>query len=100
MTNFYIAIYGFLDQQPINITVPGISFGFNKLGKKMDIYIQKDIPPEEKSNIDSVRDKKRSGEYLIQKIMYTIFSNRLTATITATKTDTDPSLGGEKLNQN
>ena len=94
------AIYGFLDQQPINITVPGISFGFNKLGKKMDIYIQKDIPPEEKSNINSVRDKKRSGEYLIQKIMYTIFSNRLTATITATKTDTDPSLGSEKLNQN
>ena len=89
-----------MDQQPINITVPGISFGFDKLGKQMDIYIQKDIPAEEKSNQETVRDKKRSGKYLIQKVMYTIFQNRLTATVTATKTSTDPRLGSEQLNQN
>jgi len=94
------AIYAFMDQQPINVTVPGISFGFDKLGQQMDVYIQKDIPPEEKSNIESVRDKKRSGTYLVQKVMYTIFNNRLTATVTATKTSTDPSLGAEQLNQN
>jgi len=94
------AIYSFMDQQPINITVPGISFGFDKLGKQMDIYIQKDIPAEEKSNEETVRDKKRSGKYLIQKVMYTIFQNRLTATVTATKTSTDPRLGSEQLNQN
>jgi hypothetical protein len=94
------AIYSFMDQQPINITVPGISFGFDKLGKQMKIYIQKDIPAEEESTVESVKDKKRSGVYLIQKVMYTIFQNRLTATVTATKTSTDPSLGGEQLNKN
>lgn len=94
------AIYSFMDQQPINITVPGKDFGFDKLGKSVDVYIQKDIPAEERSTEQSVKDKKRSGVYLIHKVMYTIFQNRLTATVTATKTSTDPSLGGEQLNKN
>ena len=94
------AIYSFMDQQPIKITVPGKDFGFDKLGKTIEIYIPKDIPAEEKSNVESIRDKKRSGIYLVHKVMYTIFNNRLTSTITATKTSTDPSLGGEQLNQN
>jgi len=91
-------IYNFLDQQPITFAVNGIDLGFDKLGKTVDVYITKDIPAEEKVSPEQMKDKKRSGEYLIQKVMYTIFDNRLTSTVTATKTSTNSSLGGEKVN--
>jgi hypothetical protein len=93
-------IYNFLDQQPINFTVNGVDLGFDKLGKCVDVYMTKDIPAENNSNAssESMKDKKRSGVYLIQKVMYTIFDNRLTSTITGTKTSTLGALGGEKLN--
>lgn len=91
-------IYNFMDQQPINFAVNGIDLGFDKLGKCVDVYITKDIPPEEKVSPEQMKDKKRSGIYLIQKVMYTIFDNRLTSTVTATKTSTNSSLGSEKVN--
>lgn len=93
-------IYNFLDQQPINFTVNGVDLGFDKLGRCVDVYMTKDIPAENNSSAssESMKDKKRSGVYLIQKIMYTIFDNRLTSTITGTKTSTLGALGGEKLN--
>ena len=91
-------IYNFMDQQPINFAVNGIDLGFDKLGKCVDVYITKDIPAEEKVSPEQMKDKKRSGTYLIQKVMYTIFDNRLTSTVTATKTSTNSNLGGEKVN--
>ena len=70
------------------------------MGKCVDVYMTKDIPAETNSSAsaESMKDKKRSGVYLIQKVMYTIFDNRLTSTITGTKTSTLGALGGEKLN--
>lgn len=92
-------IYHFLDQQPIDVTLNGVDFGFDKLGKQVELYIPKDIPAEENVSPESVKDKKRSGVYLIQKVRYNIFDNRFTSTVTGTKTSTLGSLGGEQLNK-
>lgn len=93
-------LYNFIEQQSISATVPGIAFNFDKLGKQVEIYIRKDIPAEEGSTQGSLKDKKRSGIYLVQKVMYTIFQNRFTSTFTGTKMSTNGALGGEQLNQN
>ena len=40
------ALYNFMAQSPINIAVPGLELGLDRLGKMVDVYITKDIPAD------------------------------------------------------
>jgi len=96
------ALYNFMSQSPINIAVPGLEFGVENLGKMIDVFITKDIPiDEENVSRERIKDKKRSGKYLIYGIKHTIFKNRWISTLTLAKSDTLPSLSQEagKVNQ-
>lgn len=96
------ALYNFMAQSPINIAVPGLGLGLDKLGKTVDVYITKDIPADEEDvTKEDVMDKKRSGIYLIYGIKHVIFNNQWTSTLTVTKSDTLSELADEdgKLNR-
>jgi hypothetical protein len=96
------ALYNFMAQSPINIAVPGLELGLDRLGKMVDVYITKDIPADrDDTTKDQIKDKKRSGNYLIYAIKHVIFNNQWTSTLTVTKSDTLSALSEEdgKLNK-
>ena len=96
------ALYNFMAQAPINIAVPGLELGLDRLGKMVDVYITKDIPADEDDvTKEDMKDKKRSGNYLIYAVKHVIFNNQWTSTLTVTKSDTLPALADEdsKLNR-
>lgn len=96
------ALYNFMAQAPINIAVPGLELGLDKLGKIVDVYITKDIPADQDDvTKEDVMDKKRSGNYLIYAVKHVIFNNQWTSTLTVTKSDTLTALAEEdgKLNR-
>lgn len=91
-------LFSFLDQQPIDITLPAsqVGFGFDVLGKIVEIEIPKDLPITTDENAKDTVDKKRSGKYLVCGLKHTVFGDVFNVVMTLTKIDTDPALGEEK----
>lgn len=92
------ALFSFMDQQPIDITLPATEtgFGFDVLGKMIEIEIPKDLPITTDENAKDTVDKKRSGKYLVCGLKHTIFGEVYNVVMTLTKADTDSALEQEK----
>ena len=91
-------LFSFLDQQPIDITLPAsqVGFGFDVLGRIVEIEIPKDLPITTDENAKDTVDKKRSGKYLVCGLKHTVFGDVFNVVMTLTKIDTDVALGEEK----
>jgi len=92
------ALFAFLDQQPIDITLPAtdFNFGFDVLGEMIEVEIPKDLPIITDENAKDTVDKKRSGKYLVCGLKHTVFGDVFNVVMTLTKIDTLSELGEEK----
>ena len=78
---------------------PGFAFlGEDIIGKKqIDIYVPKDLPIEGDYDEDFVKDKKRSGQYVVAGIRHMFKNSQYSATVTAVKIDNNNNLDAEQF---
>lgn len=90
------AVRNLLTKSSINIRVPGIHFlsGENKsIGRQIEFfYHNNDVAVLDQNNvsIDQLRDRKRSGKFMIYAAKHTFFDTKHTADISAVKLSHQP----------
>lgn len=79
--------------------MPGFAFlGKDLIGKQqIDVYIPKDLPIEEDRSRQFVKDKKRSGKYVITNIRNMFKNSQHYVTVTGIKIDNDPQISSEQF---
>lgn len=79
--------------------MPGFAFlGKDLIGKQqIDVFLPKDLPIEEDYTREEIKDKKRSGKYIITNIRNMFKNSQHYVTITGIKLDNDPALAAEQF---
>lgn len=77
--------------------MPGFGFlGKDIIGKnQIDIYVPKDRPIEENFSKQDIKDKKRSGKYVITNVRNMFKNSQHIVTVTGVKVDNDPQIASE-----
>jgi len=91
-----------LTKSQFDMTIPGFYFmtAGRVLGKKINVYVPKNITPMDEAgvNLNTLADKKLTGQYLVFGIRHTFKSDKYHVTMNVTKYDNKKSLSNERIN--
>ena len=78
---------------------PGYNFfGKDLLGKnQIEVYIPKDLPINFDASADFIKDKKRSGKYIMSHIRHMFKNAQYSVTVGAIKIDNDTAINSEQF---
>jgi len=83
----------------ITMQCPGYNFfGKDLLGKnQIEVYIPKDLPINFDASADFIKDKKRSGKYIMSHIRHMFKNAQYSVTVGAIKIDNDTAINSEQF---
>lgn len=83
----------------ITMQLPGYEFfGKDLMGANLiDVYVPKDLPIEFEASADFIKDKKRSGKYLMTNIRHMFKNSQYSVTVAGLKFDNDRGIASEQF---